>query len=78
MAVRLRLDSLTEEHNKLIREKLYFQPKKTNFASGKFSFGATEKDPVLFYWIDKPNNEIVLPYTFANALMKKHINSLLT
>jgi superfamily II DNA or RNA helicase len=34
-----------------------------------------EKDPVLFYWIDKPKNEIVLPYTFANVLLNKHWNS---
>ncbi len=74
MACRIKLDTLTDEQKKIIREKLYLQPKTTNFAVNKFG-GATEKDPVLFYWIDKPNNEIVLPYTFANTLFQKHINS---
>ena len=73
MACRVKLDTLTEEHKKIIREKLYLQPKTTNFAVNKFS--AVEKDPILFYWIDKPNNEIVLPYTFANCLFGKHLNS---
>lgn len=73
MAVRIKLDQITEAQKKLIREKLYLQPKRTNFAVNKFT--AVEKDPVLFYWIDKPNNEIVLPYTFANALFQKHLNS---
>ena len=78
MAVRIKLDQLTEEQKKIIREKLYFQPKKTNFIPNKFSFNAQEKDPIMFYWIDKPNNEIILPYTFANALFNRHINSSLT
>ena len=76
MAVRLNLNQLTGDQKKLIRKNLYLQPKKTNFAVNRFA--SVEKDPILFYWIDKPNNEIVLPYTFANALMKKHINSSLT
>jgi len=76
MAVRIKLDTLNEEQKKIIRERLYLQPKKTNFAVNKFY--AVEKDPVLFYWIDKPNNEIILPYTFANALLGRHINSELT
>ena len=76
MAVRLKLDSLNEIQKKIIRERLYFQPKKTNFAVNRFV--SDEKDPILFYWIDKPNNEIVLPYTFANALLGRHINSSLT
>ena len=73
MACRVKLDALTEEHKRIIREKLYLQPKTTNFAVNKFS--NVEKDPILFYWIDKPNNEIVLPYTFANCLFQKHLNS---
>ena len=76
MAVRVKLNELSLEQKKIIREKLYLQPKKTNFAVNKFS--SVEKDPILFYWIDKPNNEIVLPYTFANALFQKHINSTLS
>ena len=73
MSVRVNLDQLTDQQKKIIREKLFFQPKKTNFSVNKFV--STEKDPVLFYWIDKPNNQIVLPYTFANSLLGKHINS---
>lgn len=73
MAARVKLDTLTEEQKKIIREKLYLQPKNTNFAVNKFA--NVEKDPILFYWIDKPNNEIVLPYTFANCLFGKHINA---
>lgn len=78
MAVRIKLDSLSEDQKKCIREKLYFQPKKTNFAVSNFySAASVEKDPIFFYWIDKESNEIVLPYTFANSLMGKHINSCL-
>lgn len=76
MAVRIPLDQLTEEQKKIIREKLYLQPKKTNFAVNRFA--SVEKDPILFYWIDKPNNQIILPYTFANALFQTHINSKMT
>ena len=76
MAARVKLNELSEEQKTLIRKYLCIQPKKTNFAVNKFS--DVEKDPVLFYWIDKPNNEIVLPYFFANSLMKRHINSELT
>ena len=73
MAVRIKLDTLTDQQKKIIRQHLYFQPKKTNFVANKFA--SVEKDPVLFYWVDKPNNEIVLPYTFANSLFQKHVNS---
>ena len=75
MSVRISLDHLTSEHRKIITKELFLQPKKTNFAVNKFC--NVEKDPVLFYWVDKPNNCIVLPYTFANALFKTHINSTL-
>jgi superfamily II DNA or RNA helicase len=75
MSVRINLDELTEDQKKLIRKYLCFQPKKTNFAVNKFS--SVEKDPILFYWIDKPNNQIVLPYIFGNSLLGKHINSAL-
>lgn len=73
MAVRLKLDSLTDQQKKIIREKLYFQPAKTNFAVNKFV--SQEEDPILFYLLDKSTNEIILPYTFANSLMGRHINS---
>jgi len=73
MAVRLKLDSLTDDQKKTIRKYLCLQPKKTNFATRKFY--STTKDPILFYWIDKPTNEIVLPYFFANSLLKTHFNS---
>lgn len=73
MSVRISLDKITNEHKKIITKQLFLQPKKTNFTANKFS--NVEKDPVLFYWVDKPNNEIVLPYTFANILFQTHINS---
>ena len=76
MAVRISLDKITNEHKKIITKQLYLQPKKTNFAANKFC--NVEKDPVLFYWVDKPNNEIILPYTFANILFQTHINSTLS
>jgi len=77
MSVRIPLNILTEDHKKIIREKLFLQPKKTNFTQNKFG-PSQEKDPVLFYWIDKPKGEIVLPYTFANVLLQRHVNSTLT
>jgi superfamily II DNA or RNA helicase len=75
MSVRINLNDLSEMQKKIIRQHLYLQPKKTNFMSGNFGYGDKAPDPVLFYWIDKPNNQIILPYTFANALLGKHINS---
>lgn len=75
MSVRINLNSLSDQQKALIRELLFLQPKKTNFMAGKFSFMDTSQEPVLFYWVDKPNNEIVLPYTFANSLLGYHVNS---
>jgi len=49
------------------------QPKQSGFlARNRY---ATAKDPIAVYYVDKPNNEIVLPYTFANSLFKTHINA---
>jgi superfamily II DNA or RNA helicase len=73
MAVRVKLDLLSEQQKETIRKLLYFQPKRTNFVANKFSY--VEKDPVLSYIIDKPNNEIILPYFFANILFQKNLNS---
>ena len=73
MAVWLKLDQLSEEQKKKIRKYLFLQPKQTNFVANRF--GSVAPDPILFYSIDKPNNKIILPYTFANSLMKKRINS---
>lgn len=75
MSVRVNLNTLNDKQKALIRELLFLQPKKTNFMAGKFSFMDTSQEPVLFYWVDKPNNEIVLPYTFANTLLGYHVNS---
>ena len=72
MSTRIKMNDLTEDQKKTIRKCLYLQPKKTNFSVNNFS---DAKDPILFYWIDKPNGEILLPYTFANSLMKTHLNS---
>ena len=75
MAVRISLHKISAEHKKIITKQLFLQPKKTNFAVNKFC--SVERDPILFYWLDKPNNEIILPYTFANILFQTHINSTL-
>jgi superfamily II DNA or RNA helicase len=73
MSVRIKLDEVTEEHKKIIRNALVMQPKQAGFfMKNRFS---TAKDPILMWYIDKPKNEIVLPYTFGNSLFKKHINS---
>ena len=73
MSVVVNLDDISDEQKKIIRRELFLQPKNTNFMVNKFS--SVQKDPVLLFWVDKPNNTIILPYTFANALFKKHINS---
>lgn len=73
MSVRLKLDTLTAEQKKLIRQMLCMQPKQAGFLNQK-RFAQT-KDPILLYYIDKPNNEIVLPYIFANTLAGYHVNS---
>ena len=74
MAVRLVMDSLTQEQITSIRKALYFQPETPGFARKK-KFHTVAKDPILFYSIDKPLGHIILPYTFANSLFKCHLNS---
>jgi len=74
MSARISLDDLSDDQKKLIRKHLFFQPK-TPFRRKKNYYNSHAKDPILFYYIDKPKNEIVLPYTFANSLIGKHINS---
>jgi superfamily II DNA or RNA helicase len=75
MAVRVKYDELNETQKKTIREYLCFQAKNTNFVNNRYT--STVKDPIHFFWVDKPNNEIILPYTFANVLFGIHINSFL-
>lgn len=78
MSVRIKLDLLSPEQKETIRKNLLLQPKNNNFSRGRRNwFSNTEKDPIQFYYVDKPNNEIVLPYFFGNALMGKHINGAL-
>ena len=74
MACRIPYDQLTDEQKKVIREQLYFQPKRTNFTVNKFLYNSMEKDPILFYWIDKSRNEtyyLILSLTlyFKNMLI---------
>lgn len=79
MSVRIKLSLLSEQHKKLIRKILLLQAKKTNYALGKNKFYMVpNNEPILFYWIDKPRDEIILPYIFANSLLGYHINSQLT
>lgn len=73
MAVRINRDDLTTEQEKQIRKHLYMQPQSTGFFNKKRF--ATSKDPILMWSLDKPNNQIILPYTFGNSLMGYHINS---
>ncbi len=76
MSVRVNLNSLTQDQRILIRKQLLLQPTNANFARGKNNwFSGGGKDPIQFYYIDKPKNEIVLPYIYGNILLKKHINS---
>ena len=73
MAVRINRDKLTDTQKNTIRKYLYMQPKKIGFFK-KSRFVQT-KDPILMYHIDKPNNEVVVPYAFGNKLLNTHINS---
>ncbi len=73
MSVRIKLDDLTNEQKESIRKYMFMQPKKTGFYKKKRY--TTAKDPILLWHVDKPNNEIVVPYTFGNSLMGYHINS---
>lgn len=73
MSVRVKIDEINEEQKKTIRKYLCLQPKNTNFATNNY-FTNTTKDPVHFFWVDKPNNEIVLPYTFGNTLFGINLN----
>lgn len=73
MAVRINLDQLTEKQKETVRKHLYMQPKQVGFFKNKRFVNS--KDPILLYTIDKPNRQIILPYTFANALLGQHINA---
>ncbi len=73
MAVRINIDKLSEDQKTSVRKYLYMQPKVQGFFKKKRFFQS--KDPILLYSIDKPKNEIILPYTFANKLLNKHVNS---
>ncbi len=74
MAVRINMKDLTLDHKKIIRSMLYMQPETKGFTRRK-KFFTTPKDPILMYFIDKPKNEILIPYTFGNCLLKYNINS---
>ena len=73
MAVRIRTDVLTQEQKEKIRKELFMQPKTTGFFKNKRF--VTPKEPILMWSLDKPNNEVVVPYTFGNSLLNCHINS---
>ena len=73
MAVRISRDILTKKQKDIIRKDLYMQPKKTGFFKNKRY--ASAKDPILMWSLDKPNNEVIVPYTFGNILLGTHINS---
>lgn len=73
MAVRIDRDTLTKKQKDDIRKHLYMQPKTTGFFKKKRF--AQAKDPILMWHVDKPNNQVVVPYTFGNALVGEHINS---
>ena len=73
MAVRINRDILTQEQKERIRKELYMQPKQSGFFKKKRF--AQAKDPILMWALDKPNNEVIVPYIFGNILMGTHINS---
>lgn len=73
MSARIKLKDLSKEKKDKIMKHLYFQAKQTGFFKNRFF--QTAKDPILLYTFDKPNSEVLVPYTFANGLLGKHINS---
>lgn len=73
MSVRINRDNLTDDQKSAIRKFLCIQPKQVGFFKKKRF--ATAKDPITMWYLDKPKNEIVLPYVFGNAMTKTHINS---
>jgi superfamily II DNA or RNA helicase len=73
MAVKIDRDTLTDKQKDDIRKHLYMQPKTTGFFKKKHFVQA--KDPILLWHIDKPSNQVIVPYTFGNALIGEHINS---
>ncbi len=73
MSVRINRDSLTQKQIDDIRKHLCIQPKTTGYFKKKRF--AKAKDPILAWYLDKPKNEVVVPYTFGNVLMGEHINS---
>ena len=62
MSVRIKLDLLSDSQKSLIRKFLIFQPKKTNFFKKNTWYSDDGKEPIQFFYVDKPNNEVVLPY----------------
>lgn len=73
MAVRINRDNLNSEQKEKIRKDLFMQPKEAGFFKKKRF--VNPKDPILMWSLDKPNNEVIVPYTFGNMLLNKHINS---
>jgi len=73
MSVRINTNVLTKEQKDLIRKELFMQPKTSGFFKKKRF--VNPKDPILMWSLDKPNNEVIVPYTFGNILLGHHINS---
>ena len=73
MAVRINRSLLTNEQKQRIRNELYMQPEQAGFFKKKRFVQA--KDPVQMWSLDKPNDEVIVPYTFGNMLMGTHVNS---
>lgn len=72
MSVRIKRNELTQDHIKTIRSGLFFQPASGYFSKNKFF--STPVDPILLWALDKPNGEVILPYSFANNMLKRNIN----
>lgn len=73
MAIRINKDVLTAEQKEIIRKQLYMQPKISGFFAKKRF--AVSKDPILMWSLDKPKNEVIVPYIFGNTLLGYHVNS---
>ena len=76
MSVRINRSLLSNEQKERIRKELVLQPEQVGFFKKKRFVQA--KDPVQMWSLDKPNNEVVVPYTFGNMIMGTHVNSKLS
>jgi len=72
MSISIKLTELTDNHWTTIRDRLWFKPKANFYRRNQFSTEPDVKPIKLFY---KQDDEVLIPFTFANCLLGKFLVS---